>query len=150
MEWLGSGAAGAGGSGPVQVRLIEAGEGGQWDELMAAHHYLGFRTLVGESLKYVAEQDGSWLALLGWGAAAFKCGPRDRWIGWTPSQQWRRLRYVANNMRFLILPGQTKAAEPRLPGAGGQPAPRFCQDLWKCLPAGQLRFTRLCPPWPAE
>ena len=27
---------------------------------------------------------------------------------------------------------------------------RFCQDLWKCLPAGQLRFTRLCPPWPAE
>ncbi|MHB1625934.1 MAG: Druantia anti-phage system protein DruA [Candidatus Dormibacteria bacterium] len=52
---------------------------------MAAHHYLGFRTLVGESLKYVAEQDGSWLALLGWGAAAFKCGPRDRWIGWTPS-----------------------------------------------------------------
>jgi hypothetical protein len=62
------------------VRLIEAGVGGQWDELMATHHYLGFRTLVGESLKYVAEQDGSWLALLDWGAAAFKCGPRDRWI----------------------------------------------------------------------
>jgi len=108
MESLGGGGAGAGGSGPVQVRLIEAGEGGQWDELMAVHHYLGFRTLVGESLKYVAEQDGSWLALLGWGAAAFKCGPRDRWIGWTRSQQWRRLRYVASNMRFLILPGQRR------------------------------------------
>ena len=75
---------------------------------MAAHHYLGFRILVGESLKYVAEQGDSWLALLGWGAAAFKCGPRDAWIGWTKSQQWRRLRYVANNMRFLILPGERR------------------------------------------
>ncbi|MDA8332184.1 MAG: hypothetical protein M0027_13490, partial [Candidatus Dormibacteraeota bacterium] len=37
-----------------------------------------------------------------------------------------------------------------LPGAGPGPIAdpgRFCQDLWKCLPAGQLRFTRLCPPW---
>ncbi|EQD71906.1 hypothetical protein B1B_04191, partial [mine drainage metagenome] len=29
---------------------------------------------------------------------------RDRWIGWSRSQQWRRLRYVANNSRFLVLP----------------------------------------------
>ena len=71
---------------------------------MATHHYLGFRRLVGESLRYVAEEAGQWLALLGWGSAAFKCGPRDRWIGWTPAQQWRRLRYVANNLRFLVLP----------------------------------------------
>jgi len=105
MESIGAGAAEADGSGPVQVRLIEVGEVGRWDELMVAHHYLGYRTLVGESLKYVAEQDGSWLALLGWGAAAFKCGPRDRWIGWTQSQQWQRLRFIANNLRFLILPG---------------------------------------------
>ncbi len=72
---------------------------------MAAHHCLGFRTLVGQSLKYVAEQDGSWVALVGWGAAAFRCGPRDRWIGWTQSQQWQRLHFIANNLRFLILPG---------------------------------------------
>lgn len=72
---------------------------------MAEHHYLGFRCLVGESMKYVAELNGEWQALIGWGTAAFKCGPRDRWIGWTQSQQWRRLRFVANNMRFLVLPG---------------------------------------------
>jgi hypothetical protein len=71
---------------------------------MAAHHYLGMRRLVGESLRYIAEEGGQWLALLGWGSAAFKCGPRDRWIGWTPQQQWRRLRFVANNLRFLVLP----------------------------------------------
>ncbi|EQD66656.1 hypothetical protein B2A_01069, partial [mine drainage metagenome] len=90
------------------VRLVAPDEVGPWNELMAGHHYLGLRVLVGESLKYVAEQGGRWLALLGWGAAAFKCRPRDRWIGWTPSQQWRRLRYVANNLRFLILPGERR------------------------------------------
>ena len=99
-------AAGAGSrSLPVLLRLVKPDEVVRWDELMAAHHYLGFRTLVGESLKYVAEQDGSWLALLGWGTAAFKCSPRDRWIGWSQSQQWQRLRFIANNLRFVILPG---------------------------------------------
>ena len=29
---------------------------------------------------------------------------RDAWIGWVPEQQFRRLRLVANNTRFLILP----------------------------------------------
>ena len=93
---------------PLVVRLARPEEEGRWDGLMAAHHYLGSRILVGESLKYVAEQDGGWLALLGWGAAAFKCGPRDGWIGWSKSQQWRRLRYVANNLRFPILPGERR------------------------------------------
>lgn len=96
----------AGSERPV-VRLIRREEEPRWNDLMATHHYLGFRRLVGESLKYVAEQDGEWSALLGWHAAAFNCGSRDRWIGWASEQQrWRRLRYVANNARFLILPGR--------------------------------------------
>jgi hypothetical protein len=89
---------------PLLVRLVRIDEVVQWDRLMAVHHYLGMRRLVGESLRYVAEQGGQWVALLGWGSAAFKCAPRDRWIGWTPEQQWRRLRFVANNLRFLVLP----------------------------------------------
>jgi hypothetical protein len=72
---------------------------------MATHHYLGFHQLVGESIKYVAELERQWVALLGWGTAAFKCGARDKWIGWSREQQWERLVYVANNLRFLILPG---------------------------------------------
>lgn len=86
------------------VRPIQPQEELRWNELMATHHYLGFRQLVGESIKYVAEIDGQWVALLGWGTAAFKCGARDEWIGWTKEQQWSRLVYVANNLRFLILP----------------------------------------------
>ena len=40
-------------------------------------------------------------------SGAFKCGPRDRWIGWKPEQQFERLDPVAKNTRFPVL------AEPR-------------------------------------
>jgi hypothetical protein len=53
----------------------------------------------------LATRGGDWVALLGWGSAALKCGPRDSWIGWERSLQWRRLHLIANNVRFLILPG---------------------------------------------
>lgn len=89
----------------VEVRLVQESEVERWNQLMAEHHYLGFRTLVGESLKYVATCDGQWVALLGWGTAAFKCAPRDRWIGWPAERPWDRLKYIANNQRFLVLPG---------------------------------------------
>jgi hypothetical protein len=80
-------------------------ERARWRELMQQHHYLGFERIVGESLCYVARRGADWVALLGWGSAAFKCGPRDGWIGWERPLQWRRLHLIANNVRFLILPG---------------------------------------------
>lgn len=89
----------------VKVRPITRRERSNWDSLMARHHYLGFRSLVGESIRYVAELDGRWLALLGWSAAALKCKPRDIWIGWPSVVQWQRLHLITNNSRFLILPG---------------------------------------------
>src|SRR3972149_2689243 len=118
-------AGGAQGVAPLLVRPVRTDEVVHWDRLMAAHHYLGVRRLVGESLRYVAEQGGQWVALLGWGSAAFKCASRDRWIGWTPEQQWRRLRYVANNLRFLVLPdarrrvGGRNGAGPKARGGTG-------------------------------
>ena len=89
----------------VQVRLIRPGERAEWDRLMRAHHYLGLTALVGRSLRYVVEGDGQWLALLGWASAALKCAPRDAWIGWAKTLQWQRIGLIANNARFLILPG---------------------------------------------
>jgi hypothetical protein len=93
----------------VQVRLVRAGERATWDRLMRQHHYLGFRGFVGESLRYVAQWQGRWVALLGWCAAALKCQARDRWIGWPEVVQWQRLGLVVNNARFLILPGERVA-----------------------------------------
>ena len=88
----------------VVVRPILSRERELWEDLMRRHHYLGFDGLVGESLRYVAERGGRWLALLAWQAAALKCRARDRWIGWPPVLQYRRLAFLANNSRFLILP----------------------------------------------
>ena len=87
------------------VRPITPGEENDWNTLMAKHHYLGFRCLSGRSLKYVALLNGRWVALIGWGAAALKCSPRDRWINWSEERKYERLQYITNNQRFLILPG---------------------------------------------
>lgn len=87
------------------VRSIQAGERRDWDALMHTHHYRGFRTLVGQALRYVAEIEGCWIALLGWQSAARKCRPRDQWIGGSAVLPHRRLHRIANNARFWILPG---------------------------------------------
>jgi len=88
----------------IEVRPIFPEEKARWNELMKAHHYLGFNNLIGEGIRYVAVYQGYWLALLGWASAALCCGPRDRWIGWPSKFREQRLSLVANNVRFLILP----------------------------------------------
>ena len=87
----------------LNVRLIAPGERAQWDALMERHHYLRSARMVGNTLRYVAEVQGCWAALLGWSAAALKCRPRDAWIGWAPVLRYQRLAFVANNARFLVL-----------------------------------------------
>jgi hypothetical protein len=91
---------------PLCVRPIRPHEEPLWNELMARHHYLGFQSIVGESMKYVAELDGEWAGLIGWGTAAFKSRHRDQWIGWGSALQYKRLKFIANDTRFLILPGK--------------------------------------------
>jgi len=34
--------------------------------------------------------------------AALKCAPRDRFIGWSSEKRKKRLKYITNNVRFLI------------------------------------------------
>jgi hypothetical protein len=90
----------------VEVRPVSAAERPLWDHLMREHHYLGFQGIIGESLRYVAVYQERWFALLGWSSAALKCAVRDQWIGWTPALKLLRLPLLANNCRFLILPGE--------------------------------------------
>ena len=91
----------------VQVRLALPHERLRWDELMRMHHFLGFKQFAGRGLRYIADYHGQWVALLGWQTGAFKCGPRDRWLGWPKDLQFQRLHLIANSTRFLILPGVT-------------------------------------------
>jgi hypothetical protein len=90
----------------VVVERVLAGEEACFKRLMQAHHYLGWLPKIGQSLWYVASFRGEWLALLSFSSAALKCGVRDRWIGWDFRCQYDRLHLLANNSRFLILPGQ--------------------------------------------
>lgn len=91
----------------VEVRLLGPDEQdrARYRELIEHHHYLKSDVMVGEQLRYVAEVDGKWLALLSWSAAARQLKDREQWLGWSRIQRRRRLALLANNARFLILPG---------------------------------------------
>jgi hypothetical protein len=74
------------------------------NEYIDRYHYLGYQPLPGAQLRYFIRGGGRILALLGFGAAAWKTQPRDLFIGWSPKQREARLHLVVNNARFLILP----------------------------------------------
>ena len=86
----------------VQVRLIEPHEREGFDRLLIEGHYLHRAEFVGEQLRYVAEDQGQWVALLVWSAGAYKLKLREEWIGWSDRQKRRRLPLVVNNSRFFI------------------------------------------------
>lgn len=74
------------------------------NELIERYHYLGYQPLPGAQLRYFVRSDERILALLGFGAGAWKTRPRDRFIGWSAWQREARLHLLVNNARFLILP----------------------------------------------
>jgi hypothetical protein len=88
----------------VLVRPVHPLEAQRFELLMQEHHYLGALPKISETLWYVATLADQWLALLSFSAAALKCAPRDRWIGWNFRHQYDRLKLLTNNSRFLILP----------------------------------------------
>lgn len=75
-----------------------------WNELIQRYHYLGYQPLPGAQLRYLIRNDADLLGALGLSAAAWKVAPRDRFIGWTPSQREAQLHRLVNNSRFLLLP----------------------------------------------
>lgn len=99
--------AGAGQLAPLSFERVEGRtpESRLWNELIQRYHYLGYTPISGAQLRYfVRGDDGRQLALLGFGAAAWKLADRDRFIGWDTSQREARLCHVVNNCRFLVLP----------------------------------------------
>src|SRR5438552_18017385 len=88
----------------VTVRLILAEEKDRFDQLLEQRHYLHSARLGGQSLRYVAEVDGEWVALITFSGASPHTKAREQKIRWTPRQRARRLCFVVNNSRFLVLP----------------------------------------------
>ena len=90
--------------GPLTVRPIFPEELVGFRLHLDRYHYLGFVKASGESLCYAALLGAELVALLVWGAAVPHCAPRDRYIGWDSSTRVRKLPWVVNNRRFLVLP----------------------------------------------
>jgi len=76
-----------------------------WRSLVRGYHYQGYKRMVGRSLKYTAYIEDTPIACLGWGSAAWSISPRDSYIGWEKATKDKNLSHIANNIRFLILPG---------------------------------------------
>ena len=90
---------------PVELRPVRnTSDEPLYNSLVQQHHYLGYRQIVGNHLKYMAFIGKRPVACLGWGSAAWKVKSRDDFIGWTPGIRRKHLHFVANNTRFLLLP----------------------------------------------
>jgi hypothetical protein len=75
-----------------------------WNEAIARYHYLGYVPLPGAQRRWFVTAGDTAVALIGMGAAAWACQPRDSFIGWSPEQRTANLHLVVGNARFLILP----------------------------------------------
>ena len=122
-----------------------------WNEYIDRYHYLGHTPLPGAQLRYFARWEDRILALLGFGAPAWKTAPRDRFIGWRPSERERNLQLIVNNARFLILPWvQSKNLASKLLALASRQLPQDWQDRYAYRPVlletfvDTQRFTGAC------
>jgi hypothetical protein len=91
---------------PVSLELAHSpGLRRRVGQLLAQYHYRGFNGAVGENVQYLARDiRGREVAVMVFGAAAWKVAVRDHFIGWSVQQRQERLGTIANQQRFLILP----------------------------------------------
>jgi hypothetical protein len=91
---------------PVIVEIADAPERiGEFKSFIEQYHYLGYGQSVGECIRYMAwSRDGAPLACLMFGSSAWRCAPRDKYIGWSDEERRAKLHLTTNNTRFLILP----------------------------------------------
>lgn len=92
--------------GEVTLSIADSGDMQKlWRTLLHCYHYLGFSTRVGKSICYLALDSGQRpVGALLFGAAAWKVGGRDSFIGWDHCLRRQNLDFIVNNMRFLIPP----------------------------------------------
>jgi len=91
---------------PVRVEPVmpSSAASQRWGFYLERYHYLGLR-VVGENMGYLAvDRQRRDVACLLFGAAAWRCAPRDRKLGWSSAERRQRLERVVNNTRFLVLP----------------------------------------------
>ena len=90
---------------PLTLRLVAGTAASRlWNEFVQRYHYLGYTPMSGAQLRYNVYCGEQLVALISFGASAWKLAHRERFIGWQEHQRKRNLQLVVNNARFLILP----------------------------------------------
>jgi len=90
---------------PVELKMVRSTDSEPlYNSLVHSHHYLGYRQIVGNHLKYIAYTGERPIACIGWGSAAWSVKSRESFVGWNKKTKENNLHLVANNTRFLILP----------------------------------------------
>ena len=91
--------------GPLTLRLVSTVPVSRLrNEYVQRYHYLGYTAMSGSQLRYNVYAGDQLVALLSFGASAWKLAARDTFIGWHSAQRLKNLHLVVNNARFLILP----------------------------------------------
>lgn len=122
--------------GPLVLRPVDTPpDSALWNELIERYHYLEYEPLPDAQIRYLVFGRGHLLAALGFGAAAWKVAPRDRFIGWAAGQRRANLHRVANNARFLILPWVTvRNLASRILAASAKRLPRDWKNRYGYQP----------------
>ena len=90
--------------GEIKLHMVDRKNTSLWNEYIERYHYLGHTRLPGAQMRFIATANDQVIALLGFGAAAWKTASRDNFIGWDAKTREKNLYLIINNARFLILP----------------------------------------------
>lgn len=94
--------------GPVELELVTNSEDNrQWREWVGRHHYLGCKVPFGAHVRYfilTSHPQPQRVGCLQVSSPAWMMAPRDEWIGWDHEQRKRKLQWIVQNSRYLILP----------------------------------------------
>lgn len=90
---------------PLHFQLVRrTSQEPMFNGLIQQYHYLGYTQPVGEHLKYLVCSGERPIACLAWSSAPRHLGCRDRFIGWSAEARRKNIRFLAYNLRYLILP----------------------------------------------
>ena len=91
-------------SGTLEVKAAHSAA--EWRQAKAAlgrEHGLGAGREAGDRLCQLVREDGKWVAVLVWCAAAWHVQARDETVGWDAVTRSKRLKLVVQLRRFLVL-----------------------------------------------
>lgn len=90
---------------PVHVKPVTSDKDRHlWNEYIERYHPLGYKHPFGYAIRYFVRINDQYLGCIMLSGASRALAPRDRWIGWKPTQRKANLSWIVNNSRYLIFP----------------------------------------------